>query len=302
MPRAKPIRTKLSSLQAKLAGQIVEFARQNEFEKGSHLVEESLAAEFGVSRSPVRFSLFYLQKIGIVEFRSNHGFFLAEHGRNLNLAALELPKADEQQLYETITRDRLNGTLQDAATEADLMRRYRVNRGLLSRVLLRLSQDGIAQRGDGYGWFFLPTFDSQAAHDESYRFREVLEPAALLQPTFKIDEKHLARVRKVHEQIVLSGGRKLTQGEMVQINAEFHEMIASFAGNRFFLQAAEQHSRLRQLIEHRALSPERAVESCKEHLAIMDALDGDREWAASLMRRHLEVARKMRWPADLISR
>jgi DNA-binding GntR family transcriptional regulator len=295
MPRAKSPRVKLSSLQAKLVAQIVEFARQHELEQGSHLVEENLAEQFGVSRSPIRFALFFLHKAGIVEFRSNYGFFLARPGRGLDVTALRLPKGEEQQVYESITRDRLNGALQDTATEADLMRRYRVSRGVLNRVLLRLSQDGIAQRADGYGWFFLPTFDSQAAHDESYRFREVIEPAAVLQPTFKVDEKHLARVRKVHEQIVLSGGRELTQAEMVRINAEFHEMLASFAGNRFFLQAAEQHSRLRQLIEHRALDAERAVESCKEHLAIMDALGSDREWAASLLRRHLEVARKMRW-------
>lgn len=300
MPRQKQTRTRLSNLQAKLVGQIVEYARRNELEQGAHLVEENLAAEFGVSRSPVRFALFYLEKRGIVESRSNYGFFLADHARNLDVSALQIPKGAEQKLYETITRDRLRGVLQDIATEADLMRRYRVNRGLLSRVLLRLSQEGIAQRGDGYGWLFQPTFNSEAAHDESYRFREVLEPAALLQPTFKVDEKHMERVRKLHEQVVKNGGRKITTVEMVKLNAEFHEMIAAFAGNRFFLQAAEQQSRLRQLMEHRELSPARAVESCKEHLKIMDAIDsGDREWAASLMRRHLEIARKLRWPTDL---
>ena len=38
--------------------------------------------------------------------------------------------------------------------------------------------------------------------------------------------------------------------------------------------------------------PERMVQSCREHLAILDALEaGDRKRAADLMRKHIEVSR-----------
>lgn len=302
MPRKKQGRLKLSSLQAKLAAEIIEFARRNELSKGTHLVEENLATEFGVSRSPVRFALFYLSKIGLVDFRPNYGFYLADDAAALDTETLQLPETEEQRLYDLITRDRVKGNLSDSETEAEMMRRYRVNRGLLTRVLLRLSQEGIAQRGDGYGWIFTPTFNSETAHDESYRFRIILEPSGLLEATFKIDEKRMANARQAHEEVLRTGGKRITEAEMFEINAEFHEMLAAFSGNRFLLQAAEQQNRLRRLVEHRSLSAERAVESCREHLAIMDALDaGDREWAASLLRRHLELARQLRWPSELTS-
>lgn len=302
MPRKKQTRVKLSNLQAKLASDIVLFVKREGLKKEAHLVEENLAKEFGVSRSPVRFALFYLSKLGLVDFRPNYGFYLADDADALNTEALQLPETEEQRLYELITRDRVKGTLNDNETEAEMMRRYRVNRGLLTRVLLRLSQEGIAQRGHGYGWIFTPTFNSETAHDESYRFRLIFEPGAVLESTFKIDEKRMAAAREAHMEVVRTSGKRITEAQMFEINAEFHEMLAAFSGNRFLLQAAEQQNRLRRLVEHRSLSADRAVESCREHLAIMDALaKGDREWAAALLRRHLEVARQLSWPSELTS-
>jgi DNA-binding GntR family transcriptional regulator len=302
MPRRRPARSKLSRLQAKLATGIVEYAQRMELAKGAHLAEETLAQEFGVSRSPVRTTLFYLEKRGMIEFRANYGFFLAAAASELDTSGLQIPQDEEQKLYDAITRDQLKGALHEGAMEAELMRRYRVNRGRLSRVLARLSREGIAQRSHGHGWTFLPTFNSEASHDESYNFRAVVEPAGLLQPTFAIDAKRMQRVRQAHEEIVKNRGRKITDVEMFEINAEFHEMLAAFSGNRFILQAAEQQNRLRRMIEHRNMTPERAVESCQEHLAIMDSLDkGDREWAATLLRRHLEQAKQLSWPSHLVT-
>jgi DNA-binding FadR family transcriptional regulator len=37
--------------------------------------------------------------------------------------------------------------------------------------------------------------------------------------------------------------------------------------------------------------PERAIDSCREHIAILDALEsGDHLWASNLLRRHLEIS------------
>lgn len=302
MPRRKQAWTKLSRLQAKLAAGILEYAKRKELAKGTHLAEEALAQEFGVSRSPVRSALFHLEQRGLIGFRANHGFSLAADAKLLDASLLQVPQDEEQKLYDAVTRDQLKGMLREITTEAELMRRYRVNRGRLSRVLQRLSREGIVQRGHGYGWHFQPTFNSEAAHDESYRFRCVFEPAGLLQPSFAIDKQRMTRMRKIHEQIVKDGGRKLGDVEIFEVNAEFHEMLAAFSGNRFILQAAEQQNRLRRMIEHRNMTPARAVQSCTEHLAIMDALDsGDRQWAASLLRRHLEQAKQLTWPSHLVT-
>src|SRR5258706_13376208 len=74
------------------------------------------------------------------------------------------------------------------------------------------------------------------------------------------------------------------------MNSRFHEMLAQFSGNRFVLQAIEQIDRLREFQEFASFTADSQalVQSCKEHLAILDAIDArNREWASALMRRRL---------------
>ncbi len=291
MPRRK--RT-ISDLQARLAAQIIDFARENELEKGHHLVEDRMAQLLGVSRSPVRRTLNYLVKAGVVTAESNRGFFLACAARDIDPEAIRIPVGEEDRLYANIINDRTKGGFREAQTEVQLMRRYRVKRGLLTRVLWRLAKEGIVERGPGVGWTFSPTIDSPKTHEESYRLRMLIEPAGLLEPTFQLDAKRLAQVREDHERMLLKGAHPAIGANMFDMNAQFHEMLAAFSGNSFFLQIIQQHNRLRRLMEYRVHDPERIAESCREHLAVIEALEtGDLEWAASLLRRHLNRARQV---------
>lgn len=291
MPRRK---RPISDLQAKIALKIIEFAQENELPEGYHLVENQLAKHLGVSRSPVRRTLDFLAKSGIVTAESNRGFFLAQSAGEIDGSSMRLPISEEDRLYSHIIDDRVHGKIDSDQTEVDLMRRYHAKRGAVTRVLWRLAKEGIVERGPGVGWTFMPTIDSVKTHDESYELRMVIEPAALLAPEFRIDLKKLARSREIHERMLCKGAKIAVGSEMFQINAEFHEMLASFSGNRFFLQIIEQQNRLRRLLEYNVRDSERIVDSCREHLAIIEALEAnDREWAASLMRRHLARARKL---------
>ena len=80
-----------------------------------------------------------------------------------------------------------------------------------------------------------------------------------------------------------------------QVDVDFHEMIASFANNAFFLQAIQNQNRLRRLMEFRGYSNRRRIADwCHEHLAIIDALErGQVDRAAELMRTHLDAASDM---------
>ena len=77
-----------------------------------------------------------------------------------------------------------------------------------------------------------------------------------------------------------------------ETNAAFHEGLALASGNRFFVDAIRRLNRLRRLANYDwAYGPKRVEISCLEHLGILAALEaGDREGAAELMRKHLELA------------
>jgi DNA-binding GntR family transcriptional regulator len=286
-----------SALQTKLAVRVVELLRERDFVPGQHVKEEFLTEQFRVSRSPVRGALKLLAEKGLLEARANQGYFLAEALDSKQARALALPPPEDDRLYERIVADRFDGQLAERFTEADLVRRYEASRADLSRVLLRLSEEGLVQRGPGRSWLFQPSFTSVEAHDESYWFRLVVEPAGLLSPTFTVDEARLRACQKRHEQL-LNGSIKGEKAavEFRNANAEFHQMLADFSGNRFVQQAVQHQNRLRRLAEFRAdTAPARMKESCEEHLAILEAVaKGDREWASTLLRRHIEVASQLR--------
>ena len=76
----------------------------------------------------------------------------------------------------------------------------------------------------------------------------------------------------------------------------FHESLASWSGNRFFLQAVRQQNALRRLHEYAEfghLAIGRIIQSSTEHVAILEAInEGDIELAESLLRKHLILAKK----------
>lgn len=287
---------KLSALQSRIAGQIIEHAIEHDMTPGSHLNELGLASEFGVSRSPVAAALRFLASRGILEARPNHGFFLKVPTSRLRSVRTAIPDNENDRLYESIVADRVGGKLGVDLSESELMRRYGASRGMLRRVLQRLAQEDIVERSEGYGWSFRPSLESVEAHDESYYFRLIVEPAGILSPTFALDERRLAGVQRAHEQMLETEAKRVSRRKWFEMNSDFHVAIAEWSQNRFVLQSIQQQNRLRRLLEYRGfIDPKRAVTSCQEHLAILAALrTGERAWAAQLMTRHLEVASKLK--------
>jgi DNA-binding GntR family transcriptional regulator len=129
-------------------------------------------------------------------------------------------------------------------------------------------------------------------HDESYRFRLAIEPLALLEKSFELDEEAAARCAAKHERVLDGSIDQISPIDLFEMNAEFHELLAASSGNRFFLQAIQQQNRLRRFVNyHWTYGPDRVRETCREHMDVLKAVrDGDMPWAASLLRRHLEVS------------
>jgi DNA-binding GntR family transcriptional regulator len=286
----EPSMSKPSNLHAQLANQVLEYVTSSELPAGSHLPEPELSKRFHVSRTPIRSALGLLCKQGFVEHIPRRGYFTSR--REIDRPPEELPESAEETLYLEIAEDRVNQRLPAQNSEADLLRRYPVPKGLLTRVLQRLLREGLAEKRPGRGWMFTPVLDSKQMHDESYRFRLAIEPLALLEKTFQLDEEAAARCTAKHERILDGSAEQITPIELFEMNAEFHELLAASSRNRFFLQAIQQQNRLRRFVNyHWTYGADRVMETCREHMDVLKAVrEGDMNWAASLLRRHLEVS------------
>lgn len=284
-----------SRFHANLARRVLRLLRNADYPAGWQLKEQWLADELNVSRSPVRAALRLLADRGIVTAVPNQGCFLATPSRDLNGALSEIPPTDEERLYFTITRDRFAERIDRNINVTKLSRTYGVSRSLVGRVLARLADEGLVERDTGRGWSFLPSLNNPGVYEESYQFRMQIEPAAILDPGFRPDPVKFKELRRAHEDLLQGSVRTDPFRRLVELDVEFHEAIGRCCGNRFVLQAIQQQSRLRRMTEFQFRADrDRMAQSCREHLAILDALEaGNRTGAAELMRDHIRVSRDL---------
>lgn len=277
-----------------LANRIIELARTSRFQAGYHLREQQLADTLQVSRTPIRAALMLLEEQGTVEARKNKGFFMKLDAEELDRAEVEIPNSPQQDLYARIVEDRLSGHLGETINQADILRRYGIERNVLQKTLSALTADGLITRGPGRNWTFQPALDNKFAQEASYRFRQVIEPAGILMDSFRSHPKALEHIRLEHLNLMARpDANNLPARQLFELDASFHETIAECSGNTFLLQSIQQQNRLRRLLEFASYTNGRRVrEWCQEHLRIITALEeGDRKRAADLMRNHLVAAR-----------
>ncbi|PRY04495.1 GntR family transcriptional regulator [Paraburkholderia sp. BL25I1N1] len=288
------------ALADQVAAKIIDIARTRSLRAGEHLREEALASELGLSRSPVRRGLALLVQHGIVTKEPNRGIFLAMDAHGIDIARLPFGVDPLEDFYLRVADDCLTGEIPEEFYEAGLLRKYDVPRGQLLKVLSRLANEGMISRKPGQGWRINPFLHDTDAHIQSYRFRMAIEPAALLEPTFRIDQAAFAKARAVQLDMLNGDIFKLSRPMLFKNGSEFHEMLVRCSGNRFFIEAIERQNQLRRFMEYKAATDrQRLVRQCKEHLELLDLIEsGGREHAAAFMRRHLDVVSKIKAKAE----
>lgn len=277
----------------RLARQILDLIYEARFDPGHHLREQHLADALGVSRTPIRAGLKELTRLGAVEARPNQGFFLLKSAEALSELTIEPPSSADQTLYELLVRDRIAGKLPESFTQTSIAQRYEVDRGVLTRTLVKLSEDGLIARNAGHGWRFQQTLHSEVALRDSYGFRLMIEPAALLTPHLRVERQLLKRLRAQHLRLITHPDiTQVPARDIFETDASFHELLAEASGNLFVLQAVQQQNRLRRLLEFGSYHNKRRVKAwCEEHVAIIDAIrDNKAQLAAELMKKHLQSA------------
>ena len=136
---------------------------------------------------------------------------------------------------------------------------------------------------------------SRAAYQQSYSYRKILEPSALLEDSFELNPADARRFRTEHQ--ALLDKDEITIAEIFEVNARFHLGLAKCSGNRFIVEAISQQNRLRRFVEYSynwRSNPDIIQRVCKEHMDILDALEeGNIKLASNLMWHHLDRASRI---------
>ncbi|HET7085182.1 MAG TPA: GntR family transcriptional regulator [Rhizomicrobium sp.] len=272
-----------SRLQAGLARRILHHLKQQQAQRGHHLVEMELCAIFGVSRTPVRGALKLLAAQGAVA-RGSRGYVLAKLPPD---TGEEDGEEEDRSLFEALARARGQGKLRDQFTQQEVVRRFDARLAVVMSVLRRLAELGLVERKPGNGWAFAG--DSTRLLNESYAYRRALEPQLLLQPGFKLDRAWAEKARNHHLKLRKKAWRPGDGVRFHAVNADFHEQLARCSGNRTMLKAIQRQNQLREfLIGHWDYPMEQVISAIDDHLEILSALEaGYADKAAALMLHHL---------------
>ncbi len=292
-PRATALIPSVSPLIPALASRILETIRREAYPVGHRLKELELCERLGVSRSPVRKALQLLEGSGVVQSSPNRGFQLVRAGSDIEGVALPVDPGPEEQAYLRMANDRINGHLPDEVAEADLMARYDLSRLAVQRILHRMSREHMVDRKPGRGWIFRPLMNDAESHRESYRFRMIIEPAALMEPGYRIDLDELEKCRREQEDLLQGGIERATHEQLYQAGVHLHETLVAGAHNRFLLDSLRTINQQRRVVEYGTrLDRSRLHRQCEEHLQLIDLLArGERMEAAHFLREHLNGAR-----------
>ncbi len=272
---------------------VLDLIRQEGLEIGAHLPAQWLADQLKVSRTPINDALAYLQDKGVLQREKNRGYFIAKTVDAADPTVrkkLGLAQADvASRAYFAMADDLLKGELPETVSEVLLRSRYELTAAQLQAVLHRIAQEGWAQKKAGYGWEFSAMLTTPDSLLQSYRLRMALEPAALLEPGYRLDSKVIEQ-RRAAEQHLLDGGIETdTPDQLHERGVRFHESLIEASGNPFFIDTIRRVNRVRRLISYRSMQDrQRYKEHCKQHLHLLDLLEAGRnQEAADTMREHL---------------
>ncbi|QVQ26496.1 GntR family transcriptional regulator [Achromobacter deleyi] len=281
------------SAQTNTVTKILALIKEDRLPEGAHLTAQKIADRLRLSRSPVNDALGILEQHGVVARKPNRGYFLQQDFDAMADAPADFtpPSVDDivTQSYFKLADELLRGELPMQCSEALLRARYALTNAQTQALLARISQEGWAQRRPGYGWEFSSMMTTPDSLMQSYRLRLALEPAALLEPGFRIGKDVLARCRAAEKHLLDGGIATDTADQLHERGVRFHESLVEASGNPFFIDTIKRVNRVRRLLSYRSMQDRsRYQQHCDQHLAILDLLERERnEEAAAALASHL---------------
>jgi DNA-binding GntR family transcriptional regulator len=287
-----------SQLTANIAKEITQLIRSGELKPENHLSTQGLADRFGVSRSPVREAMQLLFDQGLLEQKTNRGFFVSGSVAHHDVGAPDDQLQETMSDYHQLAEDWLTDRIPADVTEQMLRARYNLTKAQLNDILMRAAREGWVERKQGYGWRLLPVAKTAESFEQIYRFRMLIEPSAMLEPTFSLDRKIIGEQRRIQERMLETDIRNLPAERLLYNGSLFHEELIKMSGNPFFHISLVRVNRMRRLLEYRSnVDRDRLHVQCEDHLSILSLLEkGDIIEASFAMRRHLGGALSRKSP------
>lgn len=284
--------TKMSGATQRLLKELAQDILSGKRALGERLNAKTISEDYNVSRTPVREALMELENNALVERRPNKGFFVVESLPDTAQEWVEGYIAGEADEYQLLANDWLTDSIPATVTEQFIRERYGWAKVKAISILNRATREGWAARNPGYGWSLLPVAKTTESFSELYRFRMAIEPAALMEPTFKLDRKILMQQRDIQNRILDSKMGEISDERILEYGASFHEALIKLSGNPYFFTALERVNQMRKLMEYKVtINRERLVVNCSEHLEILDMLEqGSVVDASFKLRHHLSQA------------
>src|SRR5215472_16472297 len=200
---------------------------------------------------------------------------------------VERPVPLRQSVYEALVELVIAGRLSAGQhlVETELARQLGVSRQPVREALHRLEAEGWVDLRPNQGAFVhLPT-DQEV--DQLLDVRELLEVETARLAARAMTPDQLVRLRAIcrdGEAAVAAGDTE----RFVSLNNSFHAALAEVGGNAVLAELSAIVGR-RARWYYRLVAPMRGHESCAEHLAMVEAADGDQ--AAKVARGHVERTR-----------
>jgi DNA-binding GntR family transcriptional regulator len=273
--------------------QIVQLIKNQGWAVGAHLPAQMLADRLRVSRQPVGEALALLHEKGFLTRERNRGYFIAKpftEPLGDVVRALGLEESDViNNVYFRIADDLLKRELPQEVSEQLLKARYGLTGSQLTAVLTRISQEGWVERKPGYGWVFSSMLLTPDSLIQSYRLRLAIEPAALLEPGYRLAPEVFEQARAAELHLLNGGIETATAAELHDRGVRYHESLVEGSGNPFFIDTIKRVNRVRRLLSYRSMeNRERYQEHCKQHLHVLELLKAERnEEASQFLREHL---------------
>lgn len=205
----------------------------------------------------------------------------------------------KQQAYRSLKRLILSGELSSGRVLSvrQLAAQLGMSRTPVHAAIERLEADGLVTLAPQQGVLVRQLSIQDIVNH--YQLRDALEPYLVRRLAGKLSPD---QVRKLRENLsrYKQAVRKQQVDALVDVDAEFHQLLVEFLGNGEIIAVMQQiRNRIQSVVYRLARSsPERIRETYEEHKAILNALvAGDGDQAAKLVHEHLERGLRRFLPA-----